>query len=407
MNRSRTFMWIALAVALVLGGAIYFHLFGRTAGTQDSGKSPCATAAIAAAAKGSGNPVNATLAPDKKSADQGGTSNDDANNASSAATSEIDERAATPPPPTDPAQALANCLTDLDGRTKALEVTAATVKAVSASPSWLKFFLCLLTAAAIAGAALWSFWRHFRVAMARLEKLEEGSRAIGKQADQIGEIAKTVQPLPDRISNMEQTVADLPRKFVDFIAKNHAAPAAPPPIPVAPMHESFARRIEPSTDPRYEPVVPLPAPPPAPPPAPSADPFLADYRALIANPAASAQDFDALLSSFGTAYNVNRDGQGGWLLTDHVSGDVTQKLVAFVQRGAGDNLLLLPSSNFIKEFAMTFKESLEAGFEIKELFDTRIDGSGILTLIAPATARRGASGLTQDIARGVLGGFVR
>jgi hypothetical protein len=176
---------------------------------------------------------------------------------------------------------------------------------------------------------------------------------------------------------------------------SRARPAASEPLP-APLPVPLAEK-----------PAPLPAWLEAAPPvsAPTGDAAIADYRAMIANPALSDADFDAGLRRHGRIIGLLLNSDNILITSDYLGGDPSQRVLALGI--GGDQLLLLPSCHFVKEFAILYKEKLEAGRIITEVFDCSIDGTGSLSLITPARAKLDENGGIAGLARGNLGGFVR
>jgi hypothetical protein len=187
------------------------------------------------------------------------------------------------------------------------------------------------------------------------------------------------------------------RDQLTILGRSRPAPSEPPPTPLP----------VPLTGHAPEKPAPLPAWLEAAPPAalPTGDDAIADYRAMIANSALSDADFDAGLRRHGRLINLSMNAHNILITSDYMGGDPSQRLLALGI--GGDQLLLLPARHFVKEFAILYKEKLEAGRIITEAFDCTVDGTGSLSLITPARARLDENGGITGLARGNLGGFVR
>ena len=412
MNRSRLpIVIIALVLALLAGGVMHWGWPWGKAQADSKGQTPCEIAVSLAVPKTGDNPVGAALTTtggqSGGAADKGATK--PARNPTDGNTVNIDESKANEPLPADPTQAFSNCLKDLDQREKRLEAANVLGRNASAPASWMGIAgLGLVISLLVASVAAWLFRGVQHGARQEIDRL---TREIREEATKVEAVKEVMTPLDARVAELDKRIANISQQVETLAAVSREPP--PQPSPLATPTRSFHPRpdnwrqeevVAPVLQP--DPSPPSPAPAIAPPP-PSHHAILADYRRLLTSPAATAQDLDGALAQHGALRNINRDGHGGWRLEPHVSGDVTQKLVALVLRDAAETVLIVPSSNFIKEFAMTFKETLEAGFEIKELFKARADGSGMLALEAPATARRDGGDQLVGIERGTLGGFVR
>ncbi len=157
--------------------------------------------------------------------------------------------------------------------------------------------------------------------------------------------------------------------------------------------------------PAYNPPSPAPAPAPAPSPGSPIDLILSAYRALLTNQALTSQEFDRVLGQYGELMDVVHTSTGHLATGPYTSGSPSRRLVGL--RLNNNRLLLFPSSYFVKDFAMQFREVLEAGADIKEVFATDVDGTGRLRYSDVATARMDSSGHLVDIHRGRLSGFSR
>ncbi len=243
--------------------------------------------------------------------------------------------------------------------------------------------------AAIAGAALAVWMVGGRIS--RLTSELEGirTRVDGKHQD-----------FAARLETTNQRIDDL---------KRPARIAEPPPIRVVPEPAADLAPFEPEW---------LRAPVSPPPPASFSDPvwekpaapiatdsIISELRDLFVDHALSDSGYNTRLAHFGTLRNVVADAGGGLVLDGFVDGDPSQRLTAIAidhQR-----LILVPSSHFAKEFAIIFKETLEAGRVVQAAYECRADGSGALSVLALATGRDLGDGRIVDLAKGVMGGFVR
>lgn len=134
-------------------------------------------------------------------------------------------------------------------------------------------------------------------------------------------------------------------------------------------------------------------------------PLQEELARLIANPAMRTADYDDLLRRHGEArgYEVRADDGSGRLTPN--DGDPNRRLTALILTGS-EVVALLPSARFIRDF-MLYKERLEAGGDVKTLFDLEADGSAHLRIAQLAHGRAGADGMVHSVQRGRLAGFLR
>ncbi len=134
-------------------------------------------------------------------------------------------------------------------------------------------------------------------------------------------------------------------------------------------------------------------------------PLQEELARLIANPAMRTADYDDLLRRYGEArgYEVRADDGSGRLTPN--DGDPNRRLTALILTGS-EMVALLPSARFIRDF-MLYKERLEAGSDVKTLFDLEADGSAHLRIAQLAHGRAGADGTVHSVQRGRLAGFLR
>ncbi|MEY4951672.1 MAG: hypothetical protein RL299_96 [Pseudomonadota bacterium] len=126
---------------------------------------------------------------------------------------------------------------------------------------------------------------------------------------------------------------------------------------------------------------------------------------MILSPGLKSNEYDAALAKFGSVYGVqvSADGSSAQLIaTDR---DSARRLSAIHLADEGV-AVILPSSRYVKEFAMTFKESLEAGSDVKMVFDCRVDGSATLKLQRLAYARVDSAMYLGGLTRGELAGYI-
>lgn len=132
--------------------------------------------------------------------------------------------------------------------------------------------------------------------------------------------------------------------------------------------------------------------------------LLDEVSRLIASPSFKISDYDVSLGRFGEIYGVRFDQERLRLIEP--DSNVYRRLSAILT--ANDHrAVIIPSAQWIKGFDMTYKESLEAGEDVAQLFDLCPDGSGVLKMGRPAFALIDREGCLSGIERGVLLGFVR
>ncbi|WP_159987257.1 MULTISPECIES: hypothetical protein [unclassified Novosphingobium] len=125
---------------------------------------------------------------------------------------------------------------------------------------------------------------------------------------------------------------------------------------------------------------------------------------LIGGPGMRTADYDAVLRRFGNLHGIEIAGDGA-RLTDADS-DPNRRLsaVAFADSTV---VAIVPSARFVRDFDLTYKESLEAGADVKSIFTLQADGSATLRIERLASAIRDAEGNLAQPTHGVLGGFFR
>ncbi|MBY8825521.1 hypothetical protein [Sphingomonas colocasiae] len=127
---------------------------------------------------------------------------------------------------------------------------------------------------------------------------------------------------------------------------------------------------------------------------------------LARDPGMRVSDYDALVTRFGTLFGVvlAADARSATLLAQ--ASDPNRRLNAL--RLADDRrVALIPSSKYLKDFSMTYKESLEAGADVKAIYDCRDDGTGILQIDQLAWGMLADDTRLDGIVRGVLSGYIR
>jgi hypothetical protein len=127
---------------------------------------------------------------------------------------------------------------------------------------------------------------------------------------------------------------------------------------------------------------------------------------LIAGPGLRAADYDATLRRFGSLHGVEVIGDGGQARLSDPDLDPNRRLSAVVFTGS-DEVAVVPSARFVRDFELTYKESLEAGVDVKSIFALHTDGSASLRIERLATAARDSEGNLLKLSRGALGGFLR
>jgi|GEM_PF-3895122 len=149
----------------------------------------------------------------------------------------------------------------------------------------------------------------------------------------------------------------------------------------------------------------FPAPPPPYIPPPDIDSAFRDYNSLLTSDALTSDAFDARLRRHGALHDISLSTEGGLVLTPYASGHPARTVSAVVF--ADGRALLVPSANFIKEFPIVYRETLDNSPETRAVFRTMRDGTGKLSYLRPATARVDPSGRLSGLIAGELGGFVR
>jgi hypothetical protein len=126
---------------------------------------------------------------------------------------------------------------------------------------------------------------------------------------------------------------------------------------------------------------------------------------LLSSPGFRMGDYDAAIAQFGSIYGVQVSPAGQAQLV-RLEDDSSRRLVAVVLDDE-DVAVIVPSSRYAKDFSMTYKESLEAGADVKALFEFKIDGTAALKIAGVCSGRVEAGTGLHHIQRGELAGFVR
>jgi hypothetical protein len=126
---------------------------------------------------------------------------------------------------------------------------------------------------------------------------------------------------------------------------------------------------------------------------------------LLSSPGFRSGDYDAAIAQFGSIYGVQVSPAGQVQLV-RPDDDISRRLVAVVLDDE-DIAVILPSSRYAKDFSMTYKESLEAGADVKALFECKMDGTATLKIIGVCAGRVDAGMGLHHVERGELAGFVR
>ncbi|MEG3180074.1 hypothetical protein [Sphingomonas sp. LT1P40] len=130
-----------------------------------------------------------------------------------------------------------------------------------------------------------------------------------------------------------------------------------------------------------------------------------DYRGLLQQSQLSGSAFVAAMTRHGALLEVVASNNDGLRLGYAATGGPGE-LLAGVKFEDG-TVLLIPSADFIMEFSLTYKESLDIGPLIQMAFRLDINGSGNLSYEVPALARAGANGELDFEQAGLLAGFTR
>lgn len=126
---------------------------------------------------------------------------------------------------------------------------------------------------------------------------------------------------------------------------------------------------------------------------------------LLSIPGFRSSDYDAAIEQFGSIHGVQVSpaGQIQLVRPDY---DSSRRLVAVVLDDE-EVALIVPSCRYAKDFSLTYKETLEAGADVKALFECKIDGTATLKIIGVCAGRIDAGMSLHHIQRGELAGFVR
>jgi hypothetical protein len=208
-----------------------------------------------------------------------------------------------------------------------------------------------------------------------------------------------------------------PESFQQSPAARVSQPVSPPPQPDPVVNRDWP----PATMSRYpfdglgtggsEPPSPPPAAPVVPPAADTSGQRAAalarGLTQLASDPALTTGSYDQLVAEYGELHALQApEAEGGhWRVIDG-GNDRNRRLSALVFHGTTD-IAIIPSLRFLRDFSQTYKDKLEAGDDVRALFECRVDGGGLLQVQQLATAKLYSGDIIADILRGELGGFVR
>ena len=253
------------------------------------------------------------------------------------------------------------------------------------TPLWLTA-LSIVALLLVIGGFLWMRLGDAGERIAQLENKVKALDAVLRRIDQAGSVADT---------NAFASIAPEPVARIGGYEAGWATPE-PPTAPSAPKEptpaaQSFDQADAPSAWAANSSV--------------SLTPLHEELARLIANPAMRTADYDDLLRRYGEArgYEVRADDGSGRLTPN--DSDPNRRLTALILTGS-EVVALLPSARFIRDF-MLYKERLEAGGDVKTLFDLEADGSAHLRIAQLAHGRAGADGTVHSVQRGRLAGFLR
>jgi hypothetical protein len=151
-----------------------------------------------------------------------------------------------------------------------------------------------------------------------------------------------------------------------------------------------------------------PQPPSPPPPASrlheTAEELRRTISAMIADPGMRVSTYEGELTKFGTVFGLELESDGQNVRLVAAGPGASRSLTAVLLKNEQE-VIIVPSSRFAKDFAMTFKGILEAGNDTKAVFDCHIDGSGILRVSCLATGQVEGFNI-RNLQKGDLSGFV-
>ena len=127
---------------------------------------------------------------------------------------------------------------------------------------------------------------------------------------------------------------------------------------------------------------------------------------LAGDPAIKNADYGNLVQEFGTTCGIDLDADGTVAELSDGAADPYRRLTGLRLPGSS-RVAILPSAKFVKDFSQIYKETLEAGPEVRAVYECIPDGRGVLQITALASGTVGPDGLVTSIVRGRLGGFVR
>lgn len=258
----------------------------------------------------------------------------------------------------------------LDVPAKRTEQASVNDSTAPAAPGWLAVGLAVILAALFSAVVYWLLSRKLGAVMTKLDEQRDHVRRHG------GELAS----LREQLVGLEQQQGQARQ-----VSREPPAPSWRPPADEAP-------------------------PPPPPPPPVSRLPetleaLRQEVSSLIQTPGLRSSDYEAALAGYGSIWAValGENNRSGRLIP--VDQDSNRRLSAVLLNGE-QVAVIVPSHRYVREFAMIYKETLEAGSDVKTLFECRVDGSAALSLVAPAQCKVDAANVIVGLNKGVLAGFV-
>lgn len=221
-----------------------------------------------------------------------------------------------------------------------------------------------------------------------------------------------IAELHRQVNQQRTDIEDLHQSLTRFIkVQNNATPASDPASTKAVSSQSASSAGQEES--RYDTstradtyAAPPPLPPASPaPPSLRLEELRQEIASLIDSPGMKSSDYEAALQRHGQVWGLEIALDGSTAKLVRPESDTARRISAVVLPGQ-NRAVLVPSSRFVKEFAMTFKETLEAGHDVKAAFDTQVDGSAKLRLVKLAVAQLDQSMQVIDIEPGKLAGFI-